>query len=224
MLKRSLVLPLGVFSIGLSGCFPIVEPLPSARLRVIHASPDAPAVDVCSGDAVVFAGATFPGATGYAEVGPGEVPVNVIPADAGCDTTGVIVAMLDLGDGSDTTVAAIDVLDSIEPLVLPDDNTAPSNGMARVRFVHASPDAPTVDITLADGTTLFDDISFRGVGGYIEVPTGEYDFEVRDETGATTVLELSGVMLEAGDVYSVFAVGLLAGDPALDALITLDNG
>lgn len=195
----------------------------SARLRVVHASPDAPAVDVCSGSARVVEGATFPAATDYLTVPAGTVPVNVIPAGMSCDSAGVIEADLMLAADSDTTVAAVNVLDEIEPLVLTDDNTAPAAGMARVRFVHASPDAPTVDITLPDGTTLFDNISFKEVGDYIEAGAGTLDLDVRDETGMTVVLELNDVTLEDGGVYTVYAIGFFDGDPALDAFITRDN-
>ena len=39
-----------------------------------------------------------------------------------------------------------------------------------VRFVHASPGTPAVDIALAGGPVLFAD--FGESGGYIEVPAG----------------------------------------------------
>jgi len=208
----------------LAGC-PNMDagPMETARLRVVHASPDAPAVDVCSGAARVVEDAAFPAATGYLSVPAGTVPVNVIPAGMSCDTAGVIEANLTLAADTDTTVAAVNVLDEIEPLVLTDDNSDPAAGMAKVRFVHASPDAPTVDITLTDGTTLFDDIAFKGVGDYIEAGAGTLDLQVRDETGMTVVLELPDVTLADGGVYTVYAVGFAAGEPALDAFITLDN-
>lgn len=89
--------------------------------------------------------------------------------------------------------------------------------------MHASPNAPTVDITLTDGTTLFDNIAFKEVGDYIEVPAGQVDVQVRDESGAVVVLTLEDLMLESETIYTVFATGLLAGDPPLGALITVDN-
>lgn len=221
---RALMMITGGLGIAaLTGC-PMLQPGPGeARVRVIHASPDAPAVDICADGAPLFENAPFPAATAYATVPAATYAVRVVAAGAGCDSGAVIAADLPLAAGTDTTVAAVNVLASIEPLVLDDDNTAPMPGMARVRFVHASPDAPTVDITLTDGTTLFDDVAFKQNAGYIEVPAGTYDLEVRDETGTTTVLPLSNVTLAEGRVYTVFAVGLAAGDPPLDALITVDR-
>lgn len=216
--------------IGLSSCFAGCGMLTSgsgtgnqARLRVVHASPDAPAVDVCADGAVAFSNAPFPAATAYAGVPAATYAVRVVPAGAGCSTAGVINAQLPLTSGTDTTVVAVNTLSSIEPLVLVDNNTPPASGKSKVRFVHTSPDAPTVDITLPDGTTLFNDISFKENGGYIEVPAGSYALQVRDQTGSTVVLPVGPITLAAGKIYSVFAVGLAGGTPALDALLTVDN-
>lgn len=206
------------------GCFRMQEPAPeTARVRVVHASPDAPAVDICANGTAAFTNVAFPGATDYATVEEGTYQIRVVPAGSGCAGGGVINAALPLPADTGTTVVAVNKLDSIEPLVLEDDNSTPPAGKSRVRFVHASPDAPTVDITLEDGTTLFDNVAFQEVGDYIEAPAGTIDLQVRDETGTAIVLTLEDVTLEAGSVYTVYAIGLLAGTPALDALITLDN-
>ncbi len=197
----------------------------NAQVRVVHASPDAPAVDVCADGGVLFAGASFPAATSYESVPAATYAVNVIASGSGCDSAGVIEANLPLTAGTDTTVVAVGLLADIEPLVLSDDNSAPAAGNAKVRFVHASPDAPTVDITLTDGTTLFDDIAFKENGGYLEVAAGTYTLQVRDETGTAVVAVpgLDNLVLEDGAIYTVFAVGLLNGTPSLQVLITQDN-
>jgi len=211
--------------LGIAGCPGMVPDGNSdqARLRVIHASPDAPEVDVCANGQAAFTGAAFPSVTAYADLDPGVYAVRVTAAGAGCNSAGVIDANLTLSRGQEISVVAVDILDQIEPLVLIDDNTPPASGEAKVRFVHASPDAPTVDITLADGTTLFDNIAFKEASAYLEVAAGMYDLQVRDETGAVVVLELDDVELAAGKIYTVFAVGLLEGSPALDALVSVDN-
>lgn len=203
-------------------------PLPTtldgkARVRVVHASPDAPAVDVCADGQPLFEGATFPSATAYAAVPPATYAVRVTAAGAGCESAAVIAADLPLAANTNVTVVAANRLAQIEPLVLVDDNSAPATGNAKVRFAHASPNAPTVDITLTDGTTLFDDVSFRGSTAYLQVAAGTYNLQVRDATGTTVVLNLNNVSLTAGKVYTVFAVGLLNDSPALNAFISQDN-
>lgn len=224
MRKASITLCLSVIAVTGIGCIQMKEPTPeTARLRVVHASPDAPNVDVCVNGAAAFSNAAFPGATDYAEVDEGTYQIRVVAAGSGCSSGGVINAELTLAADTETTVVAANTLDAIEPLVLEDDNSAPAAGMAKVRVVHASPNAPTVDITLTDGTTLFDNVSFTEVANYIEAGAGTLDLQVRDETGTAVVLTLENVTVEAGTVYTVYAIGLLNGTPALNALITVDN-
>jgi hypothetical protein len=192
-----------------------------ARVRVVHASPDAPAVDVWVNGAVAFSNAPFKGITSYAELAPGSYQVQVSPT--GATEPIVIDATLDLAADTDYTVVAVGTLDSIEPLVLVDNNSAPAAGKAHVRFVHASPDAPAVDIAVANGgPVLFSNVAFKGTGDYLPVDAGTYDLEVRLAGTDTVALSVPGVSLEEGKVYTVFAMGLAGGEPALTAVPSVD--
>ncbi|MCX7669858.1 MAG: DUF4397 domain-containing protein, partial [Anaerolineae bacterium] len=191
-----------------------------ARVRVVHASPDAPNVDVLLNDNLAFADVAFREITGYATLPPGDYNVKVVPA--GATTPVVIEADLTLQAGKEYTVIAKDVLASIGALVLVDDNSAPAAGNAHVRFVHLSPDAPAVDIAVTGGPVLFSNVTFGQVGGYTPVPAGTYNLEVRLAGTTTVVLSLPGVRLLAGRVYTAYAFGL-AGDGSLTAGFSVDN-
>jgi LPXTG-motif cell wall-anchored protein len=191
-----------------------------ARVRVVHASPDAPAVDVWVNGAVAFSNAPFQGITDYAALDAGSYNVQVSPT--GATEPIVIDADLDLAAGTDYTVVAVGLLADIEPLVLMDNNAAPAAGMAHVRFVHASPDAPAVDIAVTGGPILFSDIPFKGFGDYLPVAAGTYDLEARLAGTETVALSVPGVALEDGNVYTIFAMGLAGGEPALTAVPSLD--
>jgi hypothetical protein len=177
----------------------------NARVRVAHASPDAPAVDVLVDGAVAFSNLVQVVPTGAAE------PV-------------VISATLTLDPDQDYTVAATDVLADITPLVLEDDNSAPAAGKAHVRFVHLSPDAPAVDVAVAGGSVLFSNVAFQEASSYLPVDAGTYDLEVRLAGTDTVVLPVPGVTLSDGTVYTVFAMGLAAGTPPLEAVLSADSG
>lgn len=187
-----------------------------AAVRAAHASPDAPAVDVYVDGKRVLADLGFRDVTDYLEVPAGEYDVQVTAA--GDPETVVFDETVELDD-EDYTAVALGELTSDDTAfgveVFEDRNGRVFDGNARVRVVHASPDAPAVDVTANDGAvTLFDGVEFGESGDYVEVPAGEYDVEVRPETeddDGPVVFETT-LPVEAGNVYTVFAVGYLTPD------------
>lgn len=204
----------------LTGAAAASSALADARVRAVHASPDAPVVDVLVDGAPAITGLAFTQASGYAALPGGTYNVKVVPT--GLTSPAVIDADLTLTDGRDYSVAAVNLLSSIEALVLQDDNTLMAD-MARVRFVHASPNAPAVDIALAGGAVLFGNVSFKGVGDYLSVPGGTYDLEVRLAGTDTVVLPIGPVTFSNNTVYTAWAMGLVdnLGTP-LRAVVTVD--
>jgi hypothetical protein len=107
------------------------------------------------------------------------------------------------------TVAAIGTLENIQAVSFEDDLSPTPAGEARVSVFHFSPDAPAVDVKLADGTVLFSNLAFgSGVEG--TVPAGTYDIIVTP-AGASepVVIDLPGTTVEAGNLYNVYATNLL---------------
>lgn len=177
-------------------------------VRVVHASPDAPAVDIWVDGSKALTDIEFNEATGFAQLPKGKYNVQVVPA--GATQPVVIDADLRINPLKDLTVVAVGYLGSIEPLVISDFAWRASKNRALVRFVHASPDAPAVDIAVANGRTIFRDVEFKDVSRYLRVAGGEYDLEVRVAGTKTVALEVPGVMLENGKAYTIFATGTLA--------------
>jgi hypothetical protein len=193
-----------------------------ARIRVLHASPDAPAVDAYLDGSEAISDLAFDEITDYVSVPAGSHTVEVFPAAADGTGDAVITADVTLSADTDYTVAAVGALAEIEPLVLVDDNSAPPAGQARVRFVHASPDAPAVDIFAEGVGVIISGAAFKDASDYLTVPALTYNLEVRAAGTETVALALPGLALEAGNVYSAFAVGLLEGEPTLSAKLTVD--
>lgn len=187
----------------------------TARVRVVHASPDAPAVDIWVNGAPAFTNVPFEMITTFAGVPAGSYNVKVVPA--GATTPVVIEADLNLAAATDYTVIATGMLASIEPVILTATPGAPQAGQAWVRFFHASPDAPAVDIAVTGGSVLFPNVSFQQGTDYLPVPAGTYNLEARVAGTATVALEIPGVMLADGGVYTAYATGLLADVGAMDS-------
>jgi hypothetical protein len=195
------------------------EPTTYSYVRVAHLSPDAPAVDVWVDGAVALQDVAFGGFSSYLKLSAGNHRIQVSPAN---QTSPIVIdAEVTLITGNYYTVAATGRLAGIAPTVLVD-SVSRETGKARIRFVHAGPDAPSVDITLADGTVLFPDVQFREAGTYLAVPGGTYDLQVRLAGTQTVALSFGDVPLSNNTTYSVFAVGLLS-DGSLKATVSVDS-
>jgi len=228
ILTPSLVALLSL-SLVITGCSddedgnPMTPVTATAKVMVVHASPDAPGVDLLVDGTVVNSDAlSFPNNTGYLDVSAGTRNVKVNAA--GTSTT-VIDADLNLSDDLTYTVFATGSLSNIEPLVLVDQLAAPAAGNAHVRFVHVSPDAPAVDITLTDGSVVFGNRAFREYTDFTPLPAGTYDLQVRLAGTSTVVLELPNISLMDGVIYTVFARGFVSGSgpQALGVEIIVNN-
>ncbi len=191
-----------------------------ARIRVVHASPDAPNVDIWVNGSVAVSNLAFNTATDYIALAAGDYDIAVTPT-GGTAADAVIEATVTLASGMDYTVAAVGQVAEIAPLVLEDNNAAPAAGKAHIRVVHASPDAPNVDVAVAGGPVLIENLAFPTASDYLPVDAGSYDLDVRPTGTETVAIDINGFMAEAGTIYTVFATGLLA-DGSLGVLPLVD--
>lgn len=180
-----------------------------AMVRVIHGLPDAPDVDIWVDGAAAITGPAFTEGTDYVELPAGDHQVQVVPA-GGALSDAVIDATLTLEGGAAYTVAAVGLVAAIAAEVYEDDMTAPAEGMAHVRVVHASPDAPAVDVAVTGAAVLIENLEFPSASAYMPVPAGSYDLDVRPTGTEDVALATPGFTAEAGMIYDVFAVGTLA--------------
>ena len=219
--RRMAVLAIAAAPLALAACSdedsPTAPAAGTAQVRVAHLSPDAPPVDVYVNGARAVTGASFKDVTNYLSVPAGSVNFRVTPA--GATSPAVIDATVTLNNGGSYTVAATGLLAGIQPIVLEDDRG--TTGQSKVRFVHASPDAPAVDIAVTGGPVLFANVPFRQATAYPQVAPSTYDLEARPAGSTAVALQVDDVTLRPGTNYTIFAVGLLS-NKTLAALPVVD--
>jgi hypothetical protein len=200
----------------------------TARVMVVHASPNAPAVDVRVNNAVALSNVAYPANSNYSSIGAGSTNIKVSPTGS---TNYVIDATVDLKSNMNYSVFAIDSVAKIKAAVVTDDLTAPAAGKAHVRFFHFSPNAPAVDIAVTGGPVVFSNRMFNdqatnnALQNFTPLDAGTYNLEVRLAGTNTVVLSLPNVMLTAGKIYTVFAKGFVGGTgmQALGAQVITNN-
>lgn len=190
-------------------------------IRVLHAVPNAPAVDVYANGIPIARNLGYRGFTEYQAVKPGTYNIEIYPA--GRRDTPVLRTTATLPGQSIFTIAAVGQLPNISLLPIASPKTTVPPGMAMVRFSHLSPTAPNVDITLPDGTVIFSDVRFKETENYIPVPAGTYRLQARIAGTDQVVLDVPNINLGAGKYYTVYAVGLPGSQPPLQVLIPLDG-
>ena len=180
-----------------------------ACVNIIHASPDAPAVDVFVDGERALENLAFGKASGWVALPAGDHKVQVVPTGMMADAA-VIDAELTLEEDAAYEVAAVGLVADITTVVNQVNLSELGDDEARVRVVHASPDAPAVDIAVTGGDVLFAELAFPKASGTRTVPAGTYDLEVRVAGTTDVALPLPDVTLEPGTVYSIYAIGQVA--------------
>jgi hypothetical protein len=190
------------------------------RVRIGHCCPDAPSVDVAVDGETAFQNVQFEEVTDYATVPAGSHEVTVTPSD-GDDA--VIAATVDLAADTSYTALATGTLaeDDLEATVLVDDPGSIAADQCHARFVHAAPDAPSVDVRVAGGSALFENAAFRQASDYAPVDAGSYDLEVVPAATDEVALSLPDTTFEGGAAVSAIAVGRVADD-SLTAILVED--
>ncbi len=188
----------------------------AAWVRVVHASPDAPNVDVWVDGDRVLTDVPFTAVSDYLELPAGTYNVQVTATG---DTAAVIEADLSLEAGMSYTVAATGMLAEIAPVVLVDDTSTLAD-QAKLRIFHASPSAPaSVDIAVAGGPILVEGLAYPEATEYLAVDAGDYEVEIRAAGEMDAALTVPAT-LEAGT--NVTAIAMDGGDAGVQVIVAID--
>jgi hypothetical protein len=194
----------------------------TAELQVAHLVPGAGEVDVYLDGNRELRGVPFEAFSGYLPIAAKTYTVRVTLKDTMTDV--IPETALIFNPNTATTVAAAGLPESIQPLILLDTRDSAANGFSLVRFVHTSPDAPTVDIVAAGVGTLFAGYDFRDASEYAPLGVGTYDLEVRLASTPAgqgdLVKTFAGVTLNSTETISLFATDVAAN---LNAVRVQDN-
>ena len=204
--------------------FEILDAATPAEVRVVHAVPDAPAVDVYINDPMATNAPSISGLS-YRQAFPMQAiagPDAYAALDAGTNNLLVTVAGnpgataipatdLDLAPGQRYSVYASGSLATIEPFVREDDDRSIATE-ARVRILHLAPSAGLVDIYITavgadinnEAPTL-EDVDFQADTGYLSLAGMPYDVTVTLAGTKTVAIGPATVTLNDGSVYTAVA-------------------
>jgi hypothetical protein len=179
-----------------------------ACVRLVHAAADAPPVDVYLNDAQIAQGLVFATATEYVTVPSGGDRGVRVAAEGTPVEEAMIDAGLDFEAGQAYEILITGGGDDLELTITGTDLRPVAEGQARLRVIHASPDAGAIDIGVEGSEeNLFEAIDFRTATDYLVLDAGDYQLEVRPGGEDMSVALQSDATLEEGVTYDLIAVG-----------------
>ena len=186
-------------------------------VRVLNASPDAPAVDIYINGGLIFKNIKFKDFTEYVQLSMGQYKMEVYPV--GQMDKPVLAQNIQVPEKQVITIAAAGNFEDLQLIPYIEGN---ADGLAmnqsRVRLIHLSPDAPEVDV-LINGQIVFNNIGFMDATDYIKVVSGTYNIVVNLAGTNDTVLTFSP-QLNSQKVYTIYVVG---NPPNLSEIQSLDG-
>lgn len=208
-------------------------------LRVYHASPDAPSVNVWVDGSPLLTNVAYQQSSGQLKLKEGmrDVRVEAILPD-GSTVDVVPTTSIDFMYGMEYNLIATGKVSSdgsdgkgFGPQLSSRAKTSPSG--ARVQVMHSSPDAPTVDVfitapnaDLTMATPFADDAAYLAVTDAVEVPAGDYQIRITDPNDPTTVFFDSGtIAVPAGaDWFAAATNNTAAGSSPVSLLVDTGEG
>ncbi len=189
----------------------------TAEIRAVHASPDAPNVDVYFDNESVLTDVSFGTVSDYLEVSAGEHTFTVTAAGNRSAVVYNDTITLDAGERYSAVAfgeVTEDAATAFNVTLFEDAAVEAAEGNATVRVVHLSPDAPPVDVVVNDtDTVVAENVSFGNASDYASVAAGDYTLDVRP-AGENETVATFDASLESGVAYSAFAVGYLEPETA----------
>ncbi|MCA9879679.1 MAG: DUF4397 domain-containing protein, partial [Thermomicrobiales bacterium] len=181
-----------------------------ATIRVIHASPDAPAMDVLLDGQPLLDNVSPDSASDYLAVTAETHRLQIVPAGQTA-AAALVDEEIDAAPGAAYIVAVYGRLNDVQGAVIDVGLGEIEPGTARVRLLNFSPDAGAVDLAETGGDVWFDNVDLGEVTDYRDVTPGGISADLRgdDDWVLQTIPELG---FADARVYDVVVLGQVADD------------
>ncbi len=179
----------------------------TARLRAVNVVSGVRAINVIVDGQEAIRNIPYRSASPYIPLSAGAHAAAVEPVPAVGASLGAAVR---LNDGMAQTLVATGGSGASQAILLADDDTTPAPGKARVRFVHASPDTPAVDVAVPGKPPVFSNVSYGQSQGPFELDAPHtYALDIRLAGTDTVVLHDPNVTVLDGQVVTLFTTGAM---------------
>ncbi|MBS4956053.1 MAG: DUF4397 domain-containing protein [Clostridium sp.] len=192
-------------------------PRVDTSVRILHAVPNAPNVDVYLNGSLLTSNLSFGKISKYTIFSPGEYEFQLFPT--GTYDKPLLSQTIQLIANANYTVSIVTLSNDLYLFRLKDDNIPATKSQAFLRFINLSSNAPLLSLALPNGITLFNQAEYLETTGYYPLSAGIYNFEVLLGSSQVTTKFIKNITLDGGRFYSIYIIGVFNDKPPLGYLL-----
>jgi hypothetical protein len=189
-------------------------------VRILHAVPNAPNVDIYLNGSLIASNLAFGKISEYMQISPGEYEFQLYPT--GTYDKPLLSQNIQLISNSNYTVSIVTLANNLFLFRLKDDNVPSSKSQSLLRFINLSSNAPLLSLALPNGVTLFNEAEYLETTGYYQLSPGIYNFEILLGSSQITTKYINNITLDGGKFYTIYIIGLFNDKPPLGYLFVDD--
>lgn len=190
-------------------------------VRILHAVPKAPNVDVYLNGYLLTNNLAFGKISKYNVLSPGEYEFQLFRA--GTYDRPLLTQTIKLIANANYTVSIVTLSNNLYLFRLKDDNIPITKAQSFLRFINLSSNAPLLSLALPNGVTLFNQAEYLETTGYYHLSAGIYNFEVLLGSSQSTTKYIKNVTLDNNSFYTIYIIGIFNDKPPLGYLFVQDE-
>jgi len=184
-------------------------------LRLLHASPVAPHLEVYIDGIKSFTQLAFKSTTLYIPISSGTHRIDLFTS--GENPKQILSKSIDVDSNHFYTIAANGELNDLSLLALID-NTFLTYGETKIRFIHLAKNNPNLDLAVkqGEGDVVFSNLKYNDFSEYLTLTPMTVNLEIRLSGTKTILFPLYKSKFEENKLYNIIAVDLLYSDSKID--------
>lgn len=195
-------------------------PRVDTNVRIIHAVPNAPNVDVYINGSLLANNLAFGKISKYITLTTNEYNFQIFIA--GTYDKPLLSQTIPLIANANYTISIVTLDNNLFLFRLKDSNIPFNKSQTFLRFINLSSTSPLLSLSLPNGIVLFNEAEYLETTGYSQLSSGIYNFEVTFGSSDTPTKYIKNLSLNNGKFCTIYMIGLFNGKPPLGYLLTDD--
>lgn len=192
-----------------------------SKIRILHAIPSEQAVDIYLTGNRMGENLVFSDITCYENISSDSYEVQIY--SAGTYARPLFSKTIEILPNTTSTISIVSLNNNIDIFVLNDASVEGELTSCFLRFIHLSPNAPLLTLSLPNNTILFGNVEYLEKTGYYPLSPAIYDFKFSFSAIIGLSRYISQKTLRNGKFYTIYIIGLVNKEPNMGYLMVEDG-